>query len=464
MAGTGRRYSSNAIDFSIVVFSLIAGFIGNLISGGVYKFTKGIMWSPLAVGLSFMVFAIVFIAIMAFVNMKNDNLGYHLSKHHDGGKIFGALSIIVALSLILGILFEFLYEMNFYSEADMAQDPTSYVFIIDNSGSMSDSDPEGRRYTAIKEIIAQKDTNFPYAVYSFSDYVNVERELAPISAGNHKLEVNANGGTQIRHTLQDIYELYENGLKDDLGPRPKFLLLSDGYASDVGFFGRIEKVLKSYKKTPITISTVGLGQADDALMQKIADTTGGVYISVDDVSSIEASMQQAMTEDADMEARTLYTYRSVPKMDIAYALMRSIFTAILGILISCAMIFATGKGEDSQMIVITSLITGVLAGVVLEMGINVLGVPSALVKCLYFLLVASTFVTQKAFGGSGSAREYENKEDEFIVRRERLTMNKTAGIREKDNFGSFTGNNSSGNGNAGNSGTSGGFDDFFDSF
>ena len=458
MAGTGKRHTSNNLDVELLVASLVAGLVSFIISVLIYAVLKELMWTPLAVGLSFMIFAIIFIAIMVFVNMHNDNLGYHVAKHHDGGQIFLVLLGIIILTFGLGILFEFLYEIDFSSERKMYQEPTSYVFIIDNSGSMEGNDPEGLRYSAIKEIMAGKEENFPYAVYSFSNDVIQERALAPISAGNNDLQPQNLGGTMIKLALDTVYTDYETTLKDGLGVAPKFLILSDGHASDVGLFRPIKNTLKQYAKANIPISAVGLGGADEKLMRQIAETTGGVYVSADNVATLEEAMKQAMTEESEVEQRTLYTYRTVPNANALYALMRILFTAILGVLISCAMLFATGKGEDSEMILVSSVITGILAGVLLEVGINFFRIPQILMRAIYFMLVASTFVTLKAFGGSGSGRKYQDQLDAYDVRVTRKTMGKVSGIDTTfdDSFGGGIGN-----GGIGSNSGSGQFDDDF---
>lgn len=429
MAGRGKRKTTSELDKVTLVISIIAGFAGCLAASLVYRLIRGVLWSPLAVGISFMVFAIVFIVIMCIVSMVNDNLGYHVSKYHDGGKIALVLGAVILLALILGILFEWIYEIDFFGKPQGYQEPTSYVFLIDNSGSMETSDPDGLRYQAIQKIIETQDANFPYAVYSFSNEVKEERALAPVSAGNNKLTPVNSGGTRIRGTLKTLYRDYEKGLKSQLGDAPKFLLLSDGYATDIDFFSSINGILRDYAKTPITISTVGLGDADDALMQQIADDTGGVYLSVDHVDQLEQSMQQAMKENGDNKyARTLYTYRNVPGLDFLYGIMRILFTAFLSVLISASMLFATGKGEDDRMILLSSAVTGILAGAVLELGINLLCLPPLLIRYLYYILTALTFITLKAFGGNGHGRKYTDQEDLYQTTGSRLKMGERKGI------------------------------------
>lgn len=414
--GAGTTARKGCINKVMIFISLIAGILGAVFSGILYRMIQGTLWSPLAVGISFMIFAAVFIFIMVIANMLNGNLERHMQKRHDGGKIALLLIIIILLTLVFGTIFEFIYELNLFSVKRGYQEPTSYVFIIDNSGSMEQSDPDGLRYEAIKQIIAQKDDSFPYAVYSFSDGLQVDRELAPISAGNNDFETQVLGGTAIRKTLNSLYDLYEDGQLDGMGNAPKFLLLSDGYSTDIGRFFTIDRVLKKYAKTDIAISTVGLGQTDESLMQQIADATGGVFISVDNVGQLEDSMQQAVVQTGQNKYdRTLYTYRNVPKLDFLYAIMRIVFTAILGILISASMLIATGRDEDGELIMTTSVISGVLAGLLLEFAINLFGVSPAFIRYLYFLLVAVTFITVAIvrYSGRGTGPRYKDEMEEI---------------------------------------------------
>ena len=155
-------------------------------------------------------------------------------------------------------------------------------------------------------------------------------------------------------------------------------------------------------------------------------------------------MQQAMNETSDNKyARTFYTYRNVPSLDFLYAAMRIVFTAILGILISSAMLFATGKGEDDQLILLTSVITGVLAGIILEIGINLFYIPPIIIRYLYFILIALTFITLKAFGGNGRGRQYVDPEDIYSSAGTRRTMGESKGIGNNSTVGSGSGYNDS---------------------
>lgn len=416
-----KKNKTKSFDFITLIISIIAGIIGYFISNLVFNAISDSLWSPLAIGIRFAVFFLILAVVIFVYSIINGN-------QNDGGKNLIVLIGVLVGVLLLGTLFEFIYELNFFDTNFIYRDPTSYVFIIDNSGSMSTNDPEALRYEAIEEIIEDKDDNFPYAVYSFSDSVVCQRAVAPKSDGLGKLHAVNSGNTHIRGTLDQLLEDYENGNINGLGDNPKFLLLSDGQANDIGMFQSLSSTLKGYVKNNITISTVGLGSVDDDLMQEIADETGGVYISVDDADDLEDAMENAITQTSDDKyKRTFFTYRNVAKLDFLYALMRIIFTAILGFIISMSMLFATGKDDDSSMIMITSIITSIIAGLLLELGINALHLSTSIISLIYMILVASVFINNTNINVN------INRTEEYKGQRYQSQINHELEVKNKEN-------------------------------
>lgn len=149
----------------------------------------------------------------------------------------------VLLLLILGILFEFIYELDFSSVRTVAD---NYVFAIDNSGSMQDNDPNQERVAAIKQLLSNRDEDVEFAVYTFSEDIRCIREMMPVSAGIEDFTTEPNGGTPIVGVLGKIMDDMESGaLPYDEGTQ--VILLTDGYATDNGFFDfRLNKILKKY--------------------------------------------------------------------------------------------------------------------------------------------------------------------------------------------------------------------------
>ena len=122
-------------------------------------------------------------------------------------------------------------------------------------------------------------------------------------------------------------------------------------------------------------------------------------------------------------------------------------------MISASMLFATGKGEDDRMILLSSAVTGILAGAVLELGINLLCLPPLLIRYLYYMLTALTFVTLKSFGGNGHGRKYTDQEALYQTTGGRLKMGEKKEIGRDVSVGGSSGGGQSWQGPD---------DDFFD--
>ena len=395
MLNMNKANTPTGFEKLTLLVSIIAGIIGLVISGIVYGTLKEILWSPLAVGLSFALFTLVFILCMAVFKAYQGSTKSGSSRGAE--KILLPILFVVG-AFILGTLFEFIYERDFFSEMKGYQEPTSYIFLIDNSGSMNTNDPQAIRYDAIEKIVSKQADDFPYAVYGFSNGTWVQRELAPAYEGVGALDRSAGGGTEIK-----------------VGSAPKVLLLSDGVATDIGIFSSIDTILDKYSKADLPVSTVGLGSSvDEELMQQIADETGGVFISSADIDNLEEAMQNAISSYSDDRyARTLYTHRRVPSLNILYALMRIVFMGVLSVGISLSMLFvAADTSKDEDLVLKSSLITGVLAGLIMELAINMLNLPPSIIRIVFFILTAVTFVNESTAGGSGKGSNVEGLKDD----------------------------------------------------
>lgn len=394
-----------SFDIVTLVISIIGGIAGYFASGFIYQSIQEDLWSPLAIGIAFVVFYLV-VALVVFVYSCINGNQVNSSNGIPKNIIFMVIALFVVL--VSGTVFEYIYEMNFFGESSVYTQPTSYVFILDNSDSMNSSDPDDLKYEAINDIISSQNYDFSYAIYSFNDTMTCQREMAPKSQGVGKIDIENFGQTYIKTTLEKLLKEYDNGDIKGAGKAPKFLLLSDGAASDITSYSDINSILNDYSDHSIAISTVGLGNADDELLQRIADRTGGVYIGIDEADQLENAMTTAIMKAGDRYNRTFFTYRYVPSMDFLYAIMRIVFTAILGFLISASMLFATGKEDDVFLIIISSFITSVLAGFILELGINMFELDSEIMTIVYMLLVAATFIN------SALARVFNNNFNTYI--------------------------------------------------
>lgn len=300
---------------------------------------------------------------------------------------------ITLAMLVFAIGFEWLYEMSFHGQTKRYD---SYLFVIDNSGSMDRSDPNGLRFETIETVLAEKPEKFSYAIYLFSDSAILVRKLGDQTTDLEYDRGNNHGMTAIKGTLQTILEDIENGTLDLEGRNGHVILLSDGAATDIHSREEFLAVLDGFVQKEISISTVGLLNADEELMSEIATITGGVFVSVEEIEDLEDAMVQAGQEK--VIERNLLDYREGKNMDLLYAGMRIGFLILLGILIGLQKAVLCERFLDTSSVMKSSIVGSVLAGVCMEIGINHLEGEAVVVRGLFCGLVAFTLLREDFVG------------------------------------------------------------------
>ena len=190
-------------------------------------------------------------------------------KNHLYTSIWGMLkyfSLSIVIIFFLSMLLEYLYELN---PNQKITEPTSYIFVIDESASMSSNDPNGLRYNAISEIMNSPENTLPYMVYAFSSESRILRDMGYLTSNEEEIPINCDGATSIRETTLRILQDYKDK-KWSGGKNPKIIFLTDGFATDLDngflwFKGNVPEfntALEEYSKLGISISTVGLGSVD----------------------------------------------------------------------------------------------------------------------------------------------------------------------------------------------------------
>ncbi|MCD7884708.1 MAG: VWA domain-containing protein [Lachnospiraceae bacterium] len=385
-SGNNDSSSRNAVpsgkktlNLPLLIASLVISLIGGIVGLIVYGLLIESLPRPFVIGIVMLVFFLIMIVgMLGFIAVQ----GRYTFRE---GLIKQMLySILCALAIfVLATLFEFIYQLG----GEIANaGPTSYIILLDDSGSMDSNDPNDLRYAAISEIMADKDEDFSYAVYSFNDDLLCIREMS--AKGTEEVVYSKpdgrSGGTSIKNALTSIIEAIEDGSIDG-GSAPKVLLLSDGYATDIGLFSNIKKLLKRYTSHGVSISTVGLGDSvDESLMTQIANGTGGVFISVDEGSNLGTAMEAAISSYA---KRDLLTLRNTPKLNALFFIERILFMSVLGLGMQCFLILVSGiPTSDQKLSWFFSILTCILAGLAIELLINTIYLPEKLSALIYFVL------------------------------------------------------------------------------
>lgn len=368
----------------MLIGSILAGMLYAVIGEVIYRILKDRV-------LDLIVVTIYLMGLFFFVGFSIWVLGkfvYHRSFKRISVKQW--IGITLAM-LVLTVGFEYLYEMQLKGRTRQVD---AYVFVIDNSGSMDSSDPDGLRFQAIEKILAEKPSRFLYAIYTFSDSANLVRELGD-QTGNTEYDHGSNEGlTAIYRTLEKILSDIEDGILDLTNRNCHIIFLSDGNATDVTSLAayREGSVLDEFVQKGISISTVGLLDADRELMSLIAEKTGGIFVNVDDISNLENAMTKA--SQVEKKSRNLLDYREKVDADRMYAIMRVIVLAVLGGWIGLQKAVICEKFIDTMPVIKSSVVGSILAGIWMEAGLNGLGINSAIVRGLGCVLISFTLLRE----------------------------------------------------------------------
>ena len=399
----GMGYGSQSRTVREDKFGLIF-LIASIIAAGIFFFVGEFLYR-LVVSINSIVFVGVYFGVFGLLLF----LALFLAARIKGLEISGKRLLIGLICWIalfgFGMLFEFLYELNPMGKVEIT---TSYIIAMDNSGSMQDNDPQQKRVEALNELLKDKPDDFCFAVYSFGSDRNTKclREMSPKSDGIGQLTLTPDGGTPIQGVLNLILEDMDSGkLKYDEGTQ--VILLTDGISTDTDFW--FDSVLKKYVKKRVSISTVGLGDTTFSLdldfLNKISDTTGGKTVTTENVDEL-ANAMASVVRIVD-SSRNLQSHRPGYSHNWLYALMRILFTAILGLILMGIKIAALDDSAELKILIISSVIGSVIGAVVLEVGMQLLPL-EFLIRLIMVLLLAVTIVmlevmrtVQNGYGGIG---------------------------------------------------------------
>ncbi len=397
------RYS-----FKMLIGSILAGLVFAVIGEVLYQALKGIL-PRVAMA------EIYFVGLFLFLGLAIWLIGKTVYSRTYKGVPMNRWAILLVAMLALTAVFELLYEIEIGKKDD------AYIFVIDCSGSMcgnfteantgnyieEGNDSEGLRFKAIDNMLADKPDDFQYAVYLFGSEVVCAREMGPKSDGEDYPRDSNMGGTAIKLTLETLMQDIKNKNTDLSKLNARVIFLSDGVSTDnvsagSDIYKEILPVLEEYAAEGISIGTVGFIGADENLMTLIADETGGVFVNVDNVNDLE----DAMFEAGDLgDARHLLGYRNSENLNLLYAIMRILFIIGLGVVIGLEKAVICEKFLDTTAVLKSSVVGSALAGICMEIGMNGLKLPSALIRVLACILISFTLLREDFLGRNDSGAE-----------------------------------------------------------
>lgn len=370
------------IDIKLLIATLIAGVIGAFADVILYNAMIDTVSQPFLIALLVLVFAIILCVtisvVMAIAGNGSDSFFFLEGRT--------ALSIALAVCLVLVFLLSMLLEWIYDTDHQVQFTDTSYIFVLDESGSMDTNDPSLERYSAVSTVMQTMPDTFPYAVYMFSNTCVQIRPMADASAGPLVRPADADetmmGSTYILNALEVVYQDIQSG-NLNAGNHPHVILLTDGCASDMSIFTDTS-ILRQMNRANVRVSTVGLGVVDEYLMQKIANKTGGSFLTVSDASQLASGFTSVATVQSQ---RDLLSVRNTVSSDFLYLLLRILFLTLIGGAVACMKAIACG--DDTIRVLLVGLAAAFVGALIVELGL-LLGLPEAVAQFIYWLLLSVT--------------------------------------------------------------------------
>ena len=371
-------------DWKLLLTSAAAGLVALIVDILLYNALVDALPRPLLIAIMIAVLAaLVCVAIAVTVTVTNSTSDEFLFLG-SRGMLWAGVAVCLVVLFLGSMLLEWIYD----HEELQTMDSTAYIFILDESGSMASNDPSYERYDSVDQLMSAMSQDTPYAVYMFSNDCVKIRDMAPAGAGKLTRPDDANftmmGMTYIRNALEVVYADLDSGAIDG-GAHPHVVLLTDGYASDMDRFTDTQ-ILKDYASSRIKISTVGLGNVDEALLEKIATSTNGQYVRVDEASQLASGFTNVTNVITD---RDLTSYRPPVEQDGLYAFLRIAFLTLIGVLIAFMKLIALGDSDNTLLVLLEGAGAALVGALVMEFGLSA-GLPDYLCRGIYWLLVAIT--------------------------------------------------------------------------
>ncbi|RMH40268.1 MAG: VWA domain-containing protein [Deltaproteobacteria bacterium] len=190
-----------------------------------------------------------------------------------------------------GTRIEKIMPVRFDSERIREQPNVAIALVIDRSGSMSGAKIEAAKESAraTAEVLSPRDL---IAVVAFDNQpttiVRLQRASNRMRISTDIARLQAGGGTNIYPALQEAFRI----LQSARAKVKHVILLSDGQAPYDG----IADLCQEMRANRITVSAVGIGDADRNLLQIIADNGEGNLYMTDDLANLPRIFMKETTE------------------------------------------------------------------------------------------------------------------------------------------------------------------------
>lgn len=366
-----RNKKKNPNKFNVVLL-IVTLITATLSAVGMYFLYHGLryesaispLYTPVVMGILFAAFLLVTVLVVFAVS----NLGMTfradvITGRYGKGRILLYMLIGVLVIAVVMAGAEFLYEMDFQTRT-REEGVSTYVFLIDDSGTMDSNDPNDLRYRSIEAILSTKPARTQFTVYSFATNVKLVTPLQTVGDGVKVAQNPEYTLTNMKAGLAKVMEDYKQGIWSSKG-KTSLILITDGDPTDFGDISGVTSILDEMVDEEITLGIVGVIGADNDLMQEMADYTGGTFTDITDIEELDDAVRSVSGDDG--LTRDLLSEREELEMDWVYALIRVAALFVAGIIITVVAALCYGNSTSFNFILVTNIIKALVAAALMEL-------------------------------------------------------------------------------------------------
>ena len=440
----GQMQFNKKLFFGVLIGGTIGLLVDKLLYGALYNNIPNIV----LFGLIMMIFTL---------GILGGSIVSTVTYNVDSGKAVIAVIVCAVAMFMLGIVFEFIYEIDLRPKTTAVPADVSisdYIFCIDDSGSMGENDPNNERYVAFNDIINQLDENNNVGLIRFAGKAFATANPKPLNEKQIQdfqdtMQKGAGlfggAGTNFEKPLKSAYKMYEKlGIS---GRNQIVVLLSDGQAGL-----DIDEMTSIYNEAGIIICSVFLGEGEmPEILTELAEETGGIALSVTDANELIDTFKNIVSK-TDRKSTDVGTYRRFiwnartfsDQYNVLAMIERVVFFTVFGLLFGLAFYVILGQALSLQRYI--SLLEGFLCGVLLEVGFG-LELPDGFVRSLIIVMafVFAKYMTNGKWelGYTGEIKESAYKTGDIHMSRgneyQNQKRNHTAKVFDEHNQQSGSG-------------------------
>ncbi len=397
-----KKRNEDGLNLPMLIVTAIVSALAWPIIYGVYSILWGNAALPVTVGVAMtLLFAVIGVVVFLLSTLQGTYradviTGYPRKRRIPLYLVLGCVGFFAATALL-----QFVYQLDILPKA---QPPRGdYIFVIDDSGSMSSNDPSNLRYQVLPALLEDQPDDTQYMIYSFAGDVQLVQPMKTVGEGLPQgIGGSSSGGTYIEAALRRVIDDYDSGVWKNVHDGV-VILLTDGLASDIAFDSAIDPLLERYSAAGLTVSTISMGSADRGLLRRIADRTGGQFVDISDVSGLDGAYRLAAGIDG---WRDLLSRRDGGWL---YGLMRIAFVTVLGTLLALMAAVCYGSSPTFGFTVRVGAVKSLAAALLLELGLELLHLPEFLATWLAAVLIG-TVAARYGWGREEDDRSLRTRE------------------------------------------------------